>query len=220
MKKALKAIGIILCVLIIIILIFAYIQRDNISAFIDAMRYDNEQIVEKISENDKALKDEIEGYLSEKYREYTQEEKEQIARGDVSEKEVLAKIIAEKNASEGANKKSSAGIISSYVSELYAMEDRYIAGIEGVLARAKADYKKEAKSKRDATAIANISERYIGEIESMEARCDSEVEALLVRLKNELDSIKADTSIISTIRNAYENEKQLKRSYYISKYMK
>ncbi len=42
---------------------------------------------------------------------------------------------------------------------------------------------------------------------------------LLANLKAELKAIGANTSIIATIRNAYSNEKQLKRSYYMGKYI-
>ena len=64
-----------------------------------------------------------------------------------------------------------------------------------------------------------VGAKYITEIYSLESSCDAEVNTLLDSLKAELTAIGADTSIIGTIRSAYNNEKQLKRSYYMSKYM-
>ena len=46
-------------------------------------------------------------------------------------------------------------------------------------------------------------------------QCDAKVETLLSELKTELKTHNADTSIINKIRAAYENEKKLKKAYYI-----
>lgn len=223
-------------------------QWDNISAFVTALNETPEQAMQKMSENDAALKTELENQLGQQYRELTDEEKQQIESGEVSEKEILAKIISEKaeeaaiqdtagtNSNETqptretygppapketkATKKQSADkIINRYVSTLYSMESRYIGSIEGVLSRAYAEYVRVAKHEQDTAAMASVGAKYIQEIYSLEARCDSEVEALLESLKSELDAIGADTSILGTIRNAYANEKQLKRSYYMGKYL-
>ena len=111
-------------------------------------------------------------------------------------------------------------IINKYVSRLYSMEGRYISSIEGVISRAYAEYVRTAKHNDDTAAMASVGAKYIGEIYSLEASCDSEVNSLLASMKSELDAIGADTSIIGTIRSAYNNEKQLKRSYYMGKYMR
>lgn len=70
-------------------------QRDNVKAFFMSLKYSREEIGEKMSENDRSLKEELEKKYSIKIREYTEEEKELIASGKMSEKQVLAKIIAE-----------------------------------------------------------------------------------------------------------------------------
>ena len=229
MKKILKVAGVVFAVLVVVALALAFWQRDNITAFVDAIRNDSEKIVEKIAQNDKELKNELETYLGEGFREYTEEEKVQIESGEVSEKEVLAKIIAEK--SEAANTDAQNGetaskstvntdaIINRYVSKLYSMENRYIAGIDDVLARAHAEYVSIARHEKDMAALSSVGSKYIKEIYALEAQCDGEVEALLENLKTELEGVGADTSIIEKMRSAYKNEKQLKRSYYMKKYM-
>ena len=244
MKTVWKIIGAIFGLLLVAVLIVAFWQKDNISAFITAMRYTPEQLKEQISENDKALKKELEGLLGSKnIRDYTEEEKALIERGEASEKEILAKIIAEQGgwimpASASGDGKLGAGgaasqtqdpageptksadtIISGYVAQLYVMEGRYLAGIDGVLDRAYAEYVSTAKHDQDTAAMTAVGAKYITEIYSLESSCDAEVNTLLDSLKAELTAIGADTSIIGTIRSAYNNEKQLKRSYYMSKYM-
>ncbi len=229
LKKILKITGVVFAVLFIVALALAFWQRDNIAAFVDAIRNDPEKIEEKIVQNDKELKNELETYLGQGFRDYTEEEKAQIESGEVSEKEVLAKIIAEK--SENANNDTQKGettskntakvdaIVNRCVSTLYSMESRYIAGIEDVLARAYAEYVKTAKRDKDTAAMSTVGSKYIKEIYALEAQCDGEVEALLAQLKTELEGVGADISIIEKMRSAYKNEKQLKRSYYMKKYM-
>lgn len=252
MKKFLKVFAIIVAAAVAVLVaaaaVIAVWQWDNISAFVTALNETPEQTMQKMNENDAALKEELENQLGQQYRELTEEEKQQIESGEVSEKEILAKIISEK-AEEGtatdtaeasaneiqpaygtygppapketqATKKQSADkIINRYVSTLYSMESRYIGSIEGVLSRAYAEYVRTAKHEQDTAAIASVGAKYIQEIYSLEAQCDGEVETLLGSLKSELDAIGADTSIIATIRSAYANEKQLKRSYYMGKYL-
>ena len=59
---------------------------------------------------------------------------------------------------------------------------------------------------------------YVGQINSLEAQCDGEVEAIIAQLTKELKDINADTSIIKSIRKAYNSEKSLKKAYYINQY--
>lgn len=250
MKKAFKIIGIIFAAVIVIAACLLFAMRDNIAAFIKAKNENPEQILAQMQENDAELKKELELHLNETYREYTEEEKRQIESGEASEKEILAKIISEKSAESSSSNPSantsanssdpgaetygppappkdsassqqrSDKIINKYVSRLYSMEGRYISSIEGVISRAYAEYVRTAKHNDDTAAMASVGVKYIGEIYSLEASCDSEVNSLLASMKSELDAIGADTSIIGTIRNAYNNEKQLKRSYYMGKYMR
>lgn len=250
MKKAFKIIGIIFAAVIVIAACVLFAMRDNIAAFIKAKNENPEQILAQMQENDAELKKELELQLNETYREYTEEEKRQIESGEASEKEILAKIISEKSAESSSSNPSantsanssdpgaetygppappkdsassqqrSDKIINKYVSRLYSMEGRYISSIEGVISRAYAEYVRTAKHNDDTAAMASVGAKYIGEIYSLEASCDSEVNSLLASMKSELDAIGADTSIIGTIRSAYNNEKQLKRSYYMGKYMR
>ena len=52
---------------------------------------------------------------------------------------------------------------------------------------------------------------------SLMSQCDGRVATLLGELESELRAAGGDLSIITTIKNAYENEKNLKKAYYMSK---
>lgn len=236
MKKAFKILGVVLLIVLIAIGALAFKHRKYISAFIEAKYSSSEQIKEKIAQNDEKLKKELEGYMPDMYREYTEDEKAQIESGEVSEKEIMAKIISENLSAEDKEsgkkvtdntpqktpepeKPSADKIIAGYVSQMYSLEGKYVGGIEGVISRAHAEYVKTAEHEKDTAAMAAVGAKYIGEIYALESSCDGEVESILANLRSELEAIGADTSVVSTMREAYNNEKQLKRSYYMGLYM-
>ena len=283
-RKAAKIICVVFAVLIAVVSGAAIWQKDNIKAFILSRKYSSKELLAQMSENDKQLKEEIEKYFPEGIREYTDEEKEQIESGELSEKQVLAKILSEKSeelenkenmtdeereiyekieqiqkkinphvnvsvdtsdvlvpkpakdanssgeivvigkpSQTGANNSSKSdhsptaeSIISKYVSQLYALEGKYIGYIEGVVSSAKGEAKSKGLTKKDTSALLSIGAKYTSRINSLEASCDGEVENVISNLKRELNAIGADTGIISTIRSAYSNEKSLKRAYYMN----
>lgn len=290
-KKGLKKVLLIICMVILILLLaligVAVWQKDNIKAFVLSRRYSSEEIIEQISEIDNQLKQEIEKYFPDGIREYTEEEKEEIKSGKTSEKQVLAKILSEKNeeleakenmteeelkiyeniveiqkkldpnitvkkdtseivvpkpiekksnseinvvgeksqtgssnskpnSANKGNTVTAESIISKYVSELYMLESKYISAIEGIVASAKSEAKSKGLTKKDTSQLLSIGAKYTGNINSLEASCDAEVENVITNLTRDLNRLGADTSIISTIRTAYANEKSLKRAYYMN----
>ena len=62
--------------------------------------------------------------------------------------------------------------------------------------------------------------KYLGKAGSLEGEADAKVEDLLSELKTELEAIGANPSIVDTMRSSYENEKTLKKSYYLSLFNK
>lgn len=290
-KKGLKKVLLIICMIILILLLaligVAVWQKDNIKAFVLSRRYSSEEIIEQISEIDNQLKQEIEKYFPDGIREYTEEEKEEIKSGKTSEKQVLAKILSEKNeeleakenmteeelkiyeniveiqkelapnitvkkdtseivvpkpiekksnseinvvgeksqtgssnskpnSANKGNTVTAESIISKYVSELYTLESKYISAIEGIVASAKSEAKSKGLTKKDTSQLLSVGAKYTGNINSLEASCDAEVENVITNLTRDLNRLGADTSIISTIRTAYANEKSLKRAYYMN----
>ncbi len=112
---------------------------------------------------------------------------------------------------------SSDAIIANAVSELYALQSQYTAGLEGLVGRVKVYYNQQ-KKENPSSARSNTIAHFSGEVASMESECDSKVENLLKRLTNQLNEIGADTSVVSTLRSAYEDEKSSQMAAYVKKY--
>ena len=84
--------------------------------------------------------------------------------------------------------------------------------------RAIADYKSLPKEKRGLAGQKYIISKYIKEAADLEKECDGIVDGILNYLKQELESTGEDTQIIKNIKKAYEDEKVLKKSYYLNSY--
>lgn len=102
-------------------------------------------------------------------------------------------------------------ILTEYAQKLYLLKATYLGRIGNLIDQAKADHKNGMSNKE-------LVSKYLGTAASLEGEADSQVNALLSELTQKLNSIGADTSIVNTMRSAYENEKSLKKSYYLSLY--
>lgn len=102
-------------------------------------------------------------------------------------------------------------ILTEYTQKLYTLKATYLGQIGNLIDQAKADHANGANAK-------TLMSKYLGQAASLESQADSQVDALLSELTQKLNSIGADTSIVNTMRSSYENEKSLKKSYYLSLY--
>ena len=119
-------------------------------------------------------------------------------------------------------KSESEVIVNKYISQLYALQSTYTAKLDAIVSQAAAHYLdlRKVKKKDKATARAATVAQFSSVAHSAESECNVRVEALVSNLEAELKRINADLSIVNTIRVTYENEKQLKLSYYANKYLK
>ncbi len=314
MKKFLKTLGIILLVLVVIAAVFVVWQWRYVKALIDGIRYDEEELGRKQLENAEKTISSVNEQVSVPLREITEEEKQKIASGELSQTALMAQILAEalgtslpdsapvnensqpvsaeggagtdaaggaapsdgeaalppseNTASGGENSEtsqkpsqqtgsqpnasqpnssqpSSSGqtnsqqtapqqtnpanasaaqssdqMIAGAVSKLYELQAQYTSQLDGLVGRAKAYYHEQKAQNGSAAAKSSTAAKFSGEVASMENSCDAKVEAVINDLTQQLKSVGADTSITSTLRSAYQNEKSIQRAAYVNKYMK
>ena len=96
------------------------------------------------------------------------------------------------------------------------MKAYYLGQLGQLEAAVKSDYSALPENKRNIIGKKELVSKYMGRATSLMSQCDSRVESVLSELKSGLESYGADTSIIKRIRSAYENEKALKKAYYMS----
>lgn len=201
-------------------------QKDNIVAVYDGLSQNETDIQNEITDSKQSIQAELEQYDVTGLRDFTFEEEEAIRKGQITVEEAVQKIIAESVAEGGTVPKSvspqgsattvsnpTAEIVSEYTIKLYSLKAVYLGKIGNVIDNAKADYKAGMRPKE-------LMSKYLSAAANLESEADSKVDSLLAELTNELNSVGADTSIVKTMKSSYENEKSLKKSYYMSLFNK
>lgn len=213
-KKTLRRIMLWSSLLIVLVVIGYFgikIYSDYVEPYLMTKKYSLDELKELT--DDKKIIEEVTGL---EIREFTEDEKNAIEKGESDEGKVMEEIINEayKTAGKPADKDS---IIAKHLSELYSLQSYYTGVIEGMIVEIKTYYYDlRIKHKFDKeTSIAKTSNKYMALVKAKEAECDGKVNNVISRLKNELSKNKFDTSIISTIKERYNQEKQSKRAYYM-----
>lgn len=235
--KVLKVLLIILCLLVIGIIAIYISQKDNIDAVINSVKYSKDDIQQQINTSKNDLKDTLDEYNIGNLRDFTFEEEEQIRKGVITYEEALNKIMEEGGVAEklsvasvgnSANQNSGKSqneavpnvsavsnnaqdIVTEYAVKLYGLKAYYLGQIGNLVDEAKAEYKSSGN-------IKTIAKKYISRAANLEGEADSAVYSVLDELEAKLNNLKADTSVVKTMKNAYVNEKNLKKSYYLSLY--
>lgn len=234
MKKAFKIIGIILLVFIVAVGVLAVWQRGNLTSIITSTKYSKEEIAEKINDNKKKTDEMIKSYSDSTIRDLSHEEEEKIRCGEITAEEVISKILSEStaNASKVVDFADSAkgntelvdssvdlnAVINEHVTRMYTLKAIYIGKLGDLERRATNDYKALPKAKRGSGGQQTIISKYIGEAAGLESECDNAVNQVLDSLQKGLKSNNGDLELIKTMRKSYEEEKVLKKSYYLNTY--
>lgn len=226
MKKGLKIFLIILSAVVVIGGTVAVWQWDNITSFVYFMRYSTEDLENLEEKNKEELATAVAG-LDTVPRDLTDEEKEALASGEITKQEAVELSLGVKKQDSQKATQSGTGTTqgktdrtSELVAELYVLKSSYLSKLDGVAAQAKAEYAAKPKEERTASwKTAKIS-KYAGIAAGLEAECDAQVEGIITELKAEIKKTGGDMSIVNSIRSAYESEKQIKKAYYLNKYLK
>ena len=105
--------------------------------------------------------------------------------------------------------------LAAMVGEIYALRASFIGQLDGLLQQAKAEYSALSTEQREKQK-SSLTSKYIGLAGNLESSCDSQMESILSRIQKHLKETGGDTSLVKEIRKVYENEKALKKSYYMS----
>lgn len=220
----------VLIVIVILVSAVAVMQRDNISAAIKAFSYTEAEIDNMVKESKEKLESEIARKLPNMVSDFTAEEEAKIMSGEMTledavklkkeELETKKKSVGVTEATASAavsTDEKTAEIASAKIIEFYSLKAYYLGQLGQLEAKVIADYAALPDSKKNLVGKKEVAGKYMSVATSLLAQCDARVAALLGELENEINAVGGDLSIITTIKNAYENEKNLKKAYYMSK---
>jgi len=239
----------ILLAIIVLLGIFAYTQRNNISAIIDSFKYSNEEIEEKLSQD----KSKIENFLKEEndisIRELTEEESKALSEGKITEDEIIDIIVGNsespspepsKTPQQKPNIKPSVKPeeptptpdekelakkkVAELIAKLYVQKSKYLGQIDAIEAEVRSVYlaNNDPMTMRE-EEIQAVKKRmlteYLPRVASWEKECDQIVGGIISEIREALKESEQDSSIADTLEAAYKNEKKSKKAYFINRYM-
>ncbi len=215
-KKTIVCVIIFVCAAILIALFWLW-QRNNISALVTSVSKTEEQIAVEIDVSKKKLEEELVDKYSTVISDFTAEEEKQIIKGDISVDDAVSKLNKkyEETKKNTSNATEVDKLIGDKAIELYSLKAYYLGQLGQMEAKVKREYSALPNDKKNLIGKTEIVERHMGTAMSLLNQCDKQVAQLLAELEEDLKRLNADTSIIKTIRNAYENEKALKKAYYL-----
>lgn len=230
---------IILIVIALAVAGLCFHQRNNIKAIIIFATHSTEDTEKLIQKNKEELNESLKKYSEYIPRDLTSEEEEKIASGELSVEEAAEILLKEaseeeEKAADGSNSASrpsssgnentsvnketdkSASVIKRYTAELYSMKAYYMGQLSQIESRARSEYSAMSSTEKKNLSKAAFVGKYAGYATTLMGECDGKVNSLLSSMKAELTSVGGDTSIISAIRQAYENEKAARKAYYLN----
>ena len=102
---------------------------------------------------------------------------------------------------------SASAITRKYTAQLYALQETLQAKINSLTSSAKEEYAALPDSEKNSSSKAAIISSKLDEADSLEASSDAAVDTILSNMESELKSAGGDTSVVSQLRDYYENEK-------------
>lgn len=235
MKLWKKILLIILGVIVVGTAAVAVWQRDNLKALYYFMKADSKDEISKQIESEKKEREKIiSEYTGVSVRDFTDEEEQKIISGSMTveeatkliredyekSKEVKAASVKPANSGSKGNSAEKNAEISDMVADnviqLYSYKAYYLGQLGQIEKAAIADYEKLSSAEKTLVNKQNIVSRYIGKANALLSECDGKVNSVMDKLKTQLEKNGMETSIIGEISSSYENEKALKKAYYMS----
>ena len=243
MKKKKKIIIVSCLVLLLILGWFAYKNWNSIDAIVHSLNTTEEETVREIEQTKEELSYYLETEENITVRELTEEESKALSEGTITEDEAIElmtgkKTDPEKEPSETKAPKpqegtesetsqpaktpeeSSGDRVSELIAKLYVEKSKYLNKLDDIEASVRAEYLSDPHNwESKSAAKKDLLKKYLPEVAAWEKTCDSTVYGTLDEIRAELRKSGKDESIVDTMKKAYLEEKKLKKTYFINRYM-
>lgn len=211
MKKRKKFL-IILLLIIALLGILAFWQRDNLKILLQAGKFTTQELETQMGENQQTLQDLLERHPGISVREPTEEEIQALQSGSITPEE-LAKALVE--AQEPADAFSVD--LSALIARVLLLQKLYVGKLESLEAEAKAEYRTLPESQRTKTKLVEWASGYIKRATKMEKQCDAQIDAIVAEMVELIKKYDSDTEIAEKVVYSYAEEKRLKKAWYLSR---
>lgn len=242
MKKITKILLIALIVVILAAAAFLYANRSLITVIIDGMSYDGETLEKMVAENKEKTDETLKAIGIQEINPLSDEDVARLKNGDMSEEEAIDKILG-KNAENPENSQNSEKPpetkpeappsdkddqaakqqaanekVANLVGNMYVLKARFESELADLESWIISEYMALPDEQRTYASKVKLGRQALAKANELEASCDSQVNRILSDMESALKDADMDTSCVGAIRSAYESEKEVTKSYYISKY--
>ena len=226
---------------------FIYKQWNNISAIIDSFRYSQEDVVKKIEETKDSVQKYIDENEDITVRDLTEDEANALNEGSLTEEEVISILTGQtknpektesnqvttskpdsgnevqnpkpvENNPPAEPEKTSSQIVAEAIAKLYIQKNNYLNKLDNIEAHVRQIYIDMPKEEKKG-AKQRLLKEYLPQVASWESECDSVVYGILEEIRAAVKESGQSEEIVTKLEEAYLNEKKLKKSYFINRYM-
>lgn len=226
-------------ILIVVILVGSVAMKhwNTLEALVDSFRYSQDEVVDKININKEQLQQYIDENENITVRDLTEEEAKLLNDGEITEEEAIDILTDKKSEMQTSTDKPAAEpkepevsgnaadtVISKAIAKLYIQKNKYLGKLDGIEASVRQQYinivksSKLSKEEKRAAKYQLINSN-MSKVAAWESECDSIAYGILDEIKTALKDNHQDDSIVKKLEEAYLNEKRLKKSYFINRYM-
>ena len=234
-KTARTVLLIVLAVLLLAVGLLAWRFRKEIQAFAISRQYSTAELEGQLAENDQTIRDAVEASSDVTVRAPTDEEREALRDGSLSQEELIGRLTGESAAGSSDSAPETAAPeeqpaeqapaeppeyqkqLSALIAQVYVLREEYLAALDNMETSAKADYRALSDSQRTAGKLASLVSDYIGRATRLEKECDGKMDAIIAQMETLIQANNGDMSLTDTVFNTYVNEKSLKKAWYMSR---
>lgn len=221
MKRIKKLLCLLLALLLLAAIVFAWWQRDNLKALYQAKTMDAETILQESQAKIETHQKELEQY-NVILKAPTQEEKDELlsgggAKSAEQDKADTAKATVPEEIP-AVEKPTAQSILDRCIQELYDCEISLMSRLGTMKQEALDQWRALPGSQRTKTKKLEIGRRGLTACYDLEVEIDAQVQGILARYRTELESIDADTAPLDTLWKYYCEEKASTKAYYLNKY--
>ncbi|MBQ9915156.1 MAG: hypothetical protein IJO50_03320 [Clostridia bacterium] len=245
MKQKKKIWLYVVCVVLLVLFIVAGLLIHRHWNSIEAVYYSftqkesPEEVEQKLMENQQNLQEMLDANEDVTVRDLTAEESAALKEGGLSEEEVVklltgqesstptpappAKVPASRKPAKTPEpkptEKPSGQVIAEAVAKLYVQKNIFIGKLDDIEAYVRNIYINEMTKEQKKTAKKDLLAKHLPEVAAWEKECDAKVYAIIDEIRAELKKSGQSQELADQIEAAYLNEKRLKKSYFINRYM-
>ena len=234
-KTARTVLLIVLAVLVLAVGLLAWRFRKEIQAFAISRQYSTAELEGQLADNDQTIRDAVEASSDVTVRAPTEEEREALRDGSLSQEDLIGRLTGESAAGSSDSAPETAAPeeqpveqapveppeyqkqLSALIAQVYVLREKYLAALENMEVSAKADYRALSDSQRTAGKLASLVSDYIGRATRLEKECDGKMDAIIAQMETLIQANNGDMSLTDTVFNTYVNEKSLKKAWYMSR---